>query len=94
MAHVSVHCGPVPVGALRGPAGVAQGGVVELEYQDGTPDGMGKQGVTDAGTLDLAGLRAIPRQGGCTIWCCALSSLDGHSGHEDGRAGGGPLAGH
>ena len=56
---------------------------------------MGKQEVTDAGTDDMAGLRAMPRgprQGGCTVWCCASHTLGwvcGPWGWESGRGASG-----
>ena len=62
MGRASACCDHVPVGALRGPTGAARGGVVKLEDRDGPADGMGHQGITDEGTVDPAGLRAMTRR--------------------------------
>ena len=44
---------------------------MEPEDRDGPADDMGQQGVIVKGTVDPAGLRAMPqgpRQAGCTVW--------------------------
>ena len=53
--------GLVPACAPRGPACATQGGVVKLEERGSPIDDVGQQGITDKGTVDPDGLRAMPQ---------------------------------
>ena len=61
MGRAGARHGLVPAGAPRGPACATQGGVVKLEERGSPIDDVGQQGITDKGTVDPDGLRAMPQ---------------------------------